>query len=58
MDEEAIKKALKEAGISDSIACEEAYKISERTGIPKADIGTYCTKHRIKIRHCQLGCFK
>jgi hypothetical protein len=57
MDEEAIRKALKEAGIGESIACEQAYRISERTGIPKADIGAYCTKHRIKIRHCQLGCF-
>jgi hypothetical protein len=58
MDEEAIRKAFREAGIGDSIACEQAYTISEQFGIPKADIGKYCNKHRIKIRHCQLGCFR
>ena len=58
MDEDAIRKALNVAGIDDSIACEQAYSIAERTGIPKADIGKYCTKYRIKIRHCQLGCIK
>jgi hypothetical protein len=57
MDENAIKKAFDEAGITKEIRCPQAFAIAEKYGIPKSDIGAYCNSHGIKIRGCQLGCF-
>lgn len=60
MDENLIAKAFAESGITTEIRCEEAFAISEKYGIPKMDISRYCNRHdpKIKIRGCQLGCFK
>lgn len=60
MDEELIQKAFAESGITTEIRCEQAFAISEKYGIPKMDIARYCNRHdpKIKIRSCQLGCFR
>jgi len=60
MDEEKITQAFEEYGITTEIRCEQAFAICEKYGIPKLDIARYCNRHdpRIKIRGCQLGCFK
>jgi hypothetical protein len=57
MDEEKIQKALEESGIENTITCAQAWAISKKYNIPKSEIGEYCTKNRVKIRGCQLGCF-
>ncbi|MDI6719206.1 MAG: hypothetical protein QMD46_06315 [Methanomicrobiales archaeon] len=58
MDEDKIRRALQESGIENQITCAQAWKIAEEYGIPKADIGEFCNRYRVKIRGCQLGCFK
>lgn len=60
MDKELIEKAFEEFGITTEIRCEEAFAICEKYDIPKMDIARYCNRHdpKIKIRACQLGCFK
>lgn len=60
MDKELIEKAFAENGITTEIRCEQAFAISEKYGIPKMDLARYCNRHdpKIKIRACQLGCFK
>ncbi|MDG6257495.1 MAG: hypothetical protein QCH35_07845 [Methanomicrobiaceae archaeon] len=60
MDEEKITQAFEEFGITTEIRCEQAFAICEKYGIPTLDIARYCNRHdpRIKIRGCQLGCFK
>ncbi len=60
MDREKIEKAFEEYGITNEIRCEQAFEICEKYGIEKFDISRYCNRHdpRIKIRGCQLGCFK
>jgi hypothetical protein len=58
MSEEKIRKALQEAGITEKITCPEAFGIAEKAKVSRAAVGEYCTKNRIKIRDCQLGCFK
>lgn len=60
MDTEKIEKVFSEFGITDEIRCEQAFAICEKYGIPKLDIARYCNtqKPRIKIRACQLGCFR
>ena len=58
MTDEKIKKALLEAGIADKITCPQAFAIAEKAKVSRSAVGEYCTKNKIKIRECQLGCFK
>lgn len=58
MDEEKIRSAFEKEGIGKEIKCPEAFAISEKYGIPKSDIARFCNTNGIKIRACQLGCFK
>ncbi len=58
MDESKIQKVLEEMGIENEIMCIQAEEISAKTGIPRREIGDYCDAHNVKIRGCQLGCFK
>jgi len=58
MSDAIIKKVLEDAGITEKITCEQAFEIAKKAQISKAALGDYCTKNKIKIRGCQLGCFK
>jgi hypothetical protein len=58
MSDEKIKLALEEAGITEKITCPQAFAIAAKAKVSKMAVGEYCTKNRIKIRECQLGCFK
>ena len=58
MTDEKITEAIKAAGITQEITCPQAFAIAEKAKVSKSDVGAYCTKNRIKIRGCQLGCFK
>lgn len=58
MSQEAIAKIFAEQGIEKEIQCDAAFQISEKHAIDKLEIAKYCNKNGIKIRGCQLGCFK
>jgi len=58
MDEEKIRKAFAAEGIEKEIKCPQAFAIAEKYKVSKLDIATYCNTHGVKIRACQLGCFK
>jgi len=60
MVDDKIRKAFEESGITTEITCPQAFEISEKYGIEKFDIARFCNRHdpKIKIRGCQLGCFK
>jgi hypothetical protein len=58
MDADKIEQAFKSAGIEKSITCPEAFSIAAKYHIPKKEISEYCNANDIKIRSCQLGCFK
>lgn len=58
MDADKIAQAFKSAGIEKTITCPEAFAIAAKFHIPKNEISGYCNAHGIKIRGCQLGCFK
>ncbi len=58
MSDEKIKQALQEAGLTGEITCPQAFGIAEKAKVPRSAVGEYCTRNRIKIRNCQLGCFK
>jgi len=54
------RKAFEAYGIEGEITCPQAFEISAKYNIPKMDIARYCNQQepRIKIRGCQLGCFR
>ncbi len=56
--EDTIRVIFTEAGVDDSLPCPLAFELSEKHGISKMDLARYCNAHDIKIRKCQLGCFK
>jgi len=58
MDEQKIRSAFEYEGIGNEIKCPQAFAMSEKYGIPKMEIARYCNTHGVKIRSCQLGCFK
>ena len=53
-----IADLLKKEGIDAVIKCEQALSIAKKNDIPVEDIGKFCNTRGIKIRQCQLGCFK
>ena len=58
MSDEQIAEALKEAGIEKEIKCPQAFAIAKKAKVPLKALGDYCNANKIKIRGCQLGCFK
>jgi hypothetical protein len=56
--EATIKEIFNEMGITDMMTCMQAHEIIEKCEVSFGDIGAYCDKHNVKIRSCQLGCFK
>lgn len=58
MDEEKIRSVFEKEGIGREITCPQAFAISEEYGIDKMDLSRYCNKNSVKIRGCQLGCFR
>jgi hypothetical protein len=53
-----VEEALQKEGIEKEITCERAFALAEKYHIPKIEISRYCNQHKIKIRSCQLGCFR
>jgi hypothetical protein len=58
MDDEKIRAAFEKEGIALEIKCPEAFAIAEKYGIPKMEISRYCNTKGVKIKACQLGCFR
>ena len=58
MDDEKIRAAFEKEGITTDIKCPEAFAIADKYGVSKTEIARYCNTHGVKIRACQLGCFK
>jgi hypothetical protein len=58
MEEDTISSAFQKEGIEKEIKCPQAFAVSKKYKIKKMDIAEYCNSHGIKIRGCQLGCFK
>ena len=62
MDQNAIRKLVLESAVERQgrkiLSCARAFEIHCQHDIPLADIGRICDENGIKIRACQLGCFK
>ena len=44
--------------IEGRIACAQAFELAELLSIPRCHVGTLLDLLKIKIKACQLGCFK
>jgi hypothetical protein len=55
---EALKKAAVERDGRLTLPCHAAFVVAEHCGLGLAEIGAICNEERIKIVHCQLGCFQ
>jgi hypothetical protein len=58
MNEQMIRSVVKDEGGEKETKCSEAFAIPQKYGISETDIAWYCNTHGVKIRACQLGCFK
>ncbi|MFA4877945.1 MAG: hypothetical protein WC586_11060 [Methanoregula sp.] len=58
MTTDKIAHIFKEEGIEKQITCPQAFAIAEKHKIAKSEVSRYCNEHGVKIRACQLGCFK
>lgn len=54
----AVIEAAAEAEGTKILPCAEAFRLAERFGVDKLEIGRICNAHQIRISKCQLGCFK
>ena len=42
----------------EKLSCASALKIAEQFDVKPIEIGRMCNQKKIRIIHCQLGCFK
>ena len=57
MSQEDIKARIKTAAPEGKIACAVAFRLAEELGLSRHDLGELFNELKIKISHCQLGCF-
>ncbi|UCD51898.1 MAG: hypothetical protein JSW27_04530 [Phycisphaerales bacterium] len=41
-----------------TMPCAAAFRVHREHGIALAEIGRICNENGVRIRNCQLGCFK
>jgi hypothetical protein len=61
MNNEELKPVIIKHAVSANgqleLSCEGAHQLAAELQIPVSRIGEICMLHKIKIVHCQLGCF-
>ncbi len=55
---EAVKQAAVEREGRITLSCAEAFAVARKFGASLDAVGAACNEARVKIVHCQLGCFK
>ena len=40
------------------LSCAEAFELAQEFEVEVVEIGRICNHHNIRIRKCQLGCFR
>ena len=57
VDRDAVERALSSKAEDGRIACHDALATAAEFGMDPREIGPILNKMKIKICHCQLGCF-
>jgi hypothetical protein len=55
---DAVAERAKEIDGKKILTCAEAFELAKEFEAEIAEIGRICNQHKIKIRKCQLGCFR
>jgi hypothetical protein len=58
MNESQLKELILRKQVDGKISCKVAFDIADEAGASKREIGELLNEMQIKIRACQLGCFK
>lgn len=58
MTEEQLRQAVRSKAVEGRVTCKVLLETAAETGAPPAEIGRMCNELGIKIRECQLGCFR
>jgi hypothetical protein len=58
MNENELKELIMRKQVDGKISCKAAFDIADEAGASRSEIGELLNEMRIKIRACQLGCFK
>lgn len=58
MNEKEYEKEIHNAAEGGKITCKGAMKLATRLGVPRKDMADLLSKYKVKIKECQLGCFK
>jgi hypothetical protein len=57
MSREELKVKIRAAAPEGRIACAAACRLAEDLSISRKEMGEILNELKIKIKHCQLGCF-
>lgn len=57
MTQEELKSRIRAAAPEGKIPCAAAFRLAEELEISRQELGDLLNNMRIKIIHCQLGCF-
>ena len=57
MVQEELKARIKAAAPECRIPCAAAFRLAEELGLSRKNLGELFNELKIKITHCQLGCF-
>lgn len=57
-DQEKIRQAVNEVARDGKAPCKALFEVASRLGIEPARVGEACNELGIRVRACQLGCFK
>ena len=58
MEKQQIYEEIVRVAEDGRISCVRCFEIAQRCGVSPELIGEVCDDHKVKIRNCQLGCFK
>ncbi len=58
LDRKQLEEAILEKAKEGKIPCALCFKIAEDFGVTKREMGKILNAMKIKIGHCQLGCFE
>ena len=58
MQDDELKKIIRETAGEEGLNCAAAFMLAGKLDISINKIGDLCNEMNIKIRNCQLGCFK
>ena len=58
VDRDAVESSLRNKAEDGKIACHNALATAAEFGMDPREIGRILNKMKIKICHCQLGCFR